>query len=141
MARLIYVVDATAISDLFLSGSPVQHRITAAKSAGHRLLLSQSTFYEVLRGLLKVQATRKLAVFQNQLVPLFEWTVITDEDWEQAAQLWAESTRQGRQLSDGDLLLAAVALRLDAVIITSDADFAILPVKLENWRDPKGSSQ
>jgi len=33
-----------------------------------------------------------------------------------------------------DLLIAALALRLDAIIVTNDEDFLALPVKRENWR-------
>ena len=44
-------------------------------------------------------------------------------DWHQASQYWADARHAGRQLSDVDLLLAAVAARLDAVIVSSDEDF------------------
>ncbi|MCL4256449.1 MAG: hypothetical protein KJ043_22020 [Anaerolineae bacterium] len=39
----------------------------------------------------------------------------------------------GRQLSDIDLLVASVALRLNGVVVTDDHDFDILPVATENW--------
>lgn len=36
-----------------------------------------------------------------------------------------------------DLLIAAVAIRHDAIVVTADKDFDVLPVKRENWRTPK----
>jgi tRNA(fMet)-specific endonuclease VapC len=136
MAGLTYILDATVISDLFVPIAQVQAHIRAANAAGSMMILCQPTYYEVLRGLLRVKATRKLRVFQNQIVPLFQWTSLIDADWEQAAQYWADATSRGRQLSDGDLLLAAVSTRLDGIIVSSDTDFDALPVKREDWRIP-----
>jgi predicted nucleic acid-binding protein len=38
-------------------------------------------------------------------------------------------------LSDVDVLLAALAHRLDGIIASSDSDYDPLPVKRENWRE------
>ena len=140
MAGLIYVLDTTAVSALFLVDSSMQRRIREAHDAGDRLVLCQPVAYEVLRGLYKVNATRKLSVFQNRLVPLFEWVALTDADWEQAARFWADAAGRGRQFSDVDLLVAAVATRLGGVIVSSDDDFDALPVKRENWRESPASA-
>ena len=67
-------------------------------------------------------------------MPLVTYVQVEEADWLQAAQFWADVDNKGRQLSDIDLLLAALAHRLDAVIVSSDADFDALPIKRENWR-------
>jgi predicted nucleic acid-binding protein len=92
------------------------------------------SIYEVLRGLLKVNATHKPDIFRSKFVPLFEWAPLTDADWEKAAGYWAEATTHGRQFSDIDLLLAAISTRLNAVIVSSDADFDALAVRRDDWR-------
>ncbi len=130
-----YILDTTTISDLFVKGSPVQQHIRSAHDAGHRLILCQPTHYEVLRGLLKGNASRKLEVFRSQFVPLFEWVPLVDADWEQAAHFWADTTSRGRQFSDVDLLVAAVASRLGGAIVSSDADFDALAIPREDWRN------
>jgi len=61
---------------------------------------------------------------------------LEDEDWERAAHLWADAANRGRALSDVDLLVAVVALRLGAVVVSADDDFDTLPVQRENWRFP-----
>jgi predicted nucleic acid-binding protein len=43
-------------------------------------------------------------------------------------------TTKGRQFSDMDLLIAAIAKRLDAILVSSDSDFDALPVTREDWR-------
>jgi predicted nucleic acid-binding protein len=77
-----------------------------------------------------------MQIYEQQIRPLFQWVSMEDIDWEQAAKFWADSRRKGRQFSEVDLLIAAVAVRLNAVIISDDNDFDALPVKRENWRIP-----
>jgi len=57
-----------------------------------------------------------------------------DEDWEKAARYWADTASRGRQFSDVDLLVAAVASRLGGVIVSSDTDFDALSVPRQDWR-------
>jgi predicted nucleic acid-binding protein len=93
-------------------------------------------YYELLCGLIKVDATGKLHLLEANIIPMLRWEVLTRADWVQGARYWAEATKHGRQFSDIDLLIAAIATRLDAVIVSSDTDFDALPVKRENWREP-----
>jgi predicted nucleic acid-binding protein len=51
-----------------------------------------------------------------------------------ASELWAYAVANGRQLADVDLLVAALAIRHDALIVSADTDFDALPVKRDNWR-------
>lgn len=89
-----------------------------------------------MRGLIKTNAARKLHVFQTMILPLLDELPLTDADWQQAAQFWADARRAGKQLSDVDLLVAALAHRLSGVIVSDDDDFDALPVRRENWREP-----
>lgn len=61
-------------------------------------------------------------------------TPIVRDDWDEAARLWAQTQKRGRQFSDIDLLLVAVSIRLDAILVSADEDFGALPVRRENWR-------
>ena len=135
MDTVTYILDSTVIADRFRQHPQVIQRLTRAGEAGHVLGLCDPVRYEVLRGLLKVNATNKLQLFQEKITPLFDYLPLTDADWERAAELWAQMRNQGKQLSDADLLIASLAQRLNAVIVTSDADFAALPISREDWRD------
>ena len=80
------------------------------------------------------QAYQQLAHFRAYLIPLFAVVPAQLADWRVAAKLWSDARRRGRQLSDVDVLLAAMTLRLNGLLITDDGDFAYLPlVKTENW--------
>jgi tRNA(fMet)-specific endonuclease VapC len=136
MDRLIYILDTNIIADRMKAVEPVSQRMIDTVSAGHIVYLCTPVYYEVMRGLLKTNATRKLQFFQATIMPLLDWLPLTEEDWRQAAQFWAETTSVGKQLSDVDLLIGALAKRLNAIIASSDEDFNALPVRRENWRKP-----
>jgi predicted nucleic acid-binding protein len=134
MAGLIYILDTNVISDLIQGVHTVTHTLTAKLQADNQCLLCWPVYYEVLRGLIKANASRKVQVFHLEIVPNLGWMDLISQDWLLAAQFWANAHREGRQMSDVDLLVASMARRLDASVISADEDFAALPVKRENWR-------
>lgn len=131
---MIYILDTNAISDYIKQFAPTTTRINQAIRDGDTLYLCKPVEYEVVRGLLKSRAERQREMFENDFIPLLTPLPLTDADWRQAAQFWAQARSAGKQLSDVDLLLAALAFRLNAVIVTNDDDFDALPVRRENWR-------
>lgn len=131
---MIYLLDTNVISD-FLKKHPV---VTASIMQGlanrDRLLVPQPAHYELIRSLMRHNATVQLSRLNNEILPQMEWITLTDADWLQAAQFWADAVSQGKQLADIDLLLAALTQRLDATLVTADDDFDILPIQRANWR-------
>jgi predicted nucleic acid-binding protein len=134
MDPVIYILDTNVIADGIHRLPQVLDRLNGAGEAGHILGLCGRVRYEVRRGLLKVNARQKLRLFRESITPLMDHLALTDEDWQAAAPLWATMRNRGRQFFDVDLLIAALAQRLNAVIVTSDNDFAALPVQREDWR-------
>lgn len=129
-----YILDTNAISDYIQQFEPTSTRIRQAILDGHVLYLCQPVEYEVLRGLIKAGAERKRRVFQENFALQLTALSLIDEDWQQAAKFWAEARQAGKQLSDVDLLIAALGYRLNAIIVTSDDDFNVLSIQRENWR-------
>ena len=134
MDQVIYIMDTTVIADRIRRHSQALHHLTRASDDRHVLGLCDPVRYEVLRGLFKVNAIQKLHLFQETIAPLMDHLSLTDADWQLAAQLWADMRNQGKQFSDIDLLVAALAHRVNGVVVTSDDDFNALPVLRENWR-------
>ena len=134
MERLTYIIDTNVIADRMNEREPVSHRLIATVQAGHNVLLCQPIYYEVVRGLLKTNATRKLHFFQTTIIPLLTWTPLIDDDWRQAAQFWADTVRAGKQLVDADLLIAAITQQVGGILVSADDDFNYLPIRRENWR-------
>jgi predicted nucleic acid-binding protein len=137
MSNRIYLLDTNIISGL----RPNQNPHLWAQVATHKddqVGVCEPIIFEVERGLLKRNATTQLRAFREQILPSFAVLTPTLLDWRAAAVLWADARTRGRQLSDVDVLLAAMTLRLDAILVTDDHDFAHLPlVKIENWIRPQ----
>jgi predicted nucleic acid-binding protein len=132
----IYVLDTNVISDLV---APLPRPSVLAKLAlvqHDTLCLCEAVEYEVRRGYLKTNATSKIKTFEERVKTQLKLTPLIEADWRQAAQLWADATNHGHVLSDVDLLVAAIAIRLDGIVVSADNDFDVLPVKRENWRNP-----
>jgi predicted nucleic acid-binding protein len=131
----IYVMDTNIVSDL---AAPIPKPEVLANFAKHRqdtLCLCEAVDYEIRRGYLKSSATSKLKAYENKVKRQFQWVAVTDDDWKQAAQFWADMANRGRAFSDVDLLVAAVAKRLGGIIVSADADYDALPVTREDWRN------
>lgn len=130
----VFVLDTNVISDM-VSPNPnvtVVNQIAAHRQ--HTICLCEAVDYEVRRGYLKTGATAKLRVYEERIKLQFQWVAIVEVDWRQAAQFWADAVNKGKQLSDVDLLVAAVATRLGGQVISADDDFDALPVTRTTWR-------
>lgn len=132
MDILIYLLDSNAITDLMKRVNRVPERIRTTTLQGNLVCLSTPVHYEIVRGLIKLDARRQLEDYYTYIVPALRWKSLVRKDWDEAARLWAQTQSQGRQLSDVDLLIASMAIRLDAVLVTADDDFSDLPIKREN---------
>lgn len=136
---MIYVLDTNVISDLITGQEAVSQHFSQAILAGHTLYLCQPVLYEVSRGLFWRQSASKLRILEQKIRPRLFIPSLIEADWLQAAQFWADAVSQGKQLSDVDLLLAAVTERLEATLVSSDADFDALPIQRVNWREAQPS--
>lgn len=130
---MIYLLDTNVISDRMKKWPSVVVRFDFAVREGHTLALCPAVYYELVRGLIKNESTRQIAEL-NTFIRAIKNYPILQEDWLQAAQFWAFAKKRGREISDMDLLLAAMTHRLNATLVTSDADFDVLPITHENWR-------
>jgi predicted nucleic acid-binding protein len=131
---MIYLLDTNAIADLMRDNETVRGHRDAVLRDGEIIGICQPVYFETLRGLLWVGATRQQQALDEIIVPELEWIPLVDADWRQAAAFWAEARKGGKQLSDVDLLIAAMTLRLDGILVSDDDDFDALPMKRENWR-------
>jgi predicted nucleic acid-binding protein len=132
MGQVIYIVDTNLVTDIIKGQSSVINKIRQRKT--DLLYLCQVVDFEIRRGFLHKQAHSQLKHYETLIRPQFQWLELDNNDWVKAAEFWAESRRQGKQLADIDLLLVAVTIRLNGILVSSDADFDALPVTRENWR-------
>ncbi|EGW22193.1 type II toxin-antitoxin system VapC family toxin [Methylobacter tundripaludum] len=98
--------------------------------ADQRVLIIGAIRQEILSG---YSDLNKFELLKTKL-SYFENTPILDEDYIIAAKFYNECRQKGVQGSHIDLLICAVAVRLNIPIFTSDKDFGFyqqhLPIKL-----------
>ncbi|MFQ5859426.1 MAG: type II toxin-antitoxin system VapC family toxin [Anaerolineae bacterium] len=128
------MLDTDTLSYMLKGREPVASRAKAYIVEHGGISISAITFYEVLRGLRFVDATRQLQAFEdfartNEIFPLDVRVC------RRAADIYADLRRAGNLIEDADLLIAATALANDCVLVTNNTDHygRIANLELENW--------
>lgn len=130
------LIDTDTLSEV-MKGRDLQVRDKAQQylATYGRFNFSIITRYEILRGLLVKQAAQQLALFdarsrQSTVLPLTDRIIVL------AAGIYADLHRQGKLISDADILVAATALAHGLTLVTGNAaHFSRIPgVRTENWR-------
>ena len=127
-----YLLDTNMVTAILRSDLVVLEHLRARAREDVRILFSVVVYYEIKRGLLKRDMTRRLAAFE-ELARHWEWLDVERHDWESAAVLWARCRNEGIAASDVDILLAVQARRAGAILVTHDRDFEYLDVVREDW--------
>ncbi|HEX3658115.1 MAG TPA: PIN domain-containing protein [Pirellulales bacterium] len=135
------LLDTSTLSDVI--DLPSKRLVQVAKwsksylrAQGH-FVFSDVSCYEILRGLRKKQAH-----IQEQRFQVFcghcERLPVTAEVFDRAATLWAQGQRQGINVDDADLIIAATALIQRLAVATANPRHFewIDGLSLSNWRDP-----
>jgi predicted nucleic acid-binding protein len=131
-----FLPDTNTLNYLLKRRSPVVERFQEATEKGTEFLLSSVAHYELTR-YLDLKGARKVRQAYERITGSWCRCNLDFEDWNEAARLWARRHRSGRAIADLDLLLAAVALREDAVLVTSNVrHFVDLGVVFEDWMAP-----
>jgi tRNA(fMet)-specific endonuclease VapC len=136
----VYLPDTNIISLLIRRHPPVDSRFRAERRARSRFILCPVAEYETRRGLIRKKATAVQARFE-EIIERFAYTEFQRNTWNRASGLWAFSRDVGMPLPDADILVAAQALELDAVVVTDNEShfrvFEPLGLKVENWTKPE----
>jgi predicted nucleic acid-binding protein len=118
--------------------------LRAQINAGNRVIVPEITDYEVRRELLRINRVRGIERFET-LIATTGYLPITTDAMRRAAELWAQARQRGmptadRHALDGDVILAAQALTLDAggepvVIATMNVGHLAQFVDARDWRE------
>ena len=132
---MAYLLDTNVLTHLLKRSPAAVAHYREALRRGETIYLSAVVYYETERGLLHLGATSQLRQLDEDFKSVLRWATVSDAAWDEAAELWAECRRRGRPHDDdGDLLIAAQARALGAVVVTRNTkDFADLQVAAESW--------
>lgn len=125
MAR--YLLDTNHLSPLVTPGHRFQSILEQHQQAGDSFHVAVPALAELLYGIQTLpRAVRNVENWQA-IAGLFTYYQIEKQDAEYAAGLQVLLRRQGRQLATMDALIAAIALRYNLLLLTTDQDFRPIP--------------
>lgn len=129
-----YMLDTNTVSQLLKVHPAVARRVVAAPMAS--LCISVITECELLFGLAKRSDAKRLHIAVRQFLLRVDVLQCDSPIAERYGALRAEMERKGKTLAPLDLLIAAHALGVGAVLVTSDRAFKqVSNLKLEDWAD------
>ena len=135
-----YLLETTTCSYLMANHAQVKNRLTSVQVTDY-LFTCPIVRGEILFGIERLASGRKRQSLENQAKNLFAG-LVCDPIPEKAGDFYARIKRaaqkQGTSLDECDLWIAATALALGAVLVTSDGDFhrvqGLFGLQLEDWK-------
>ena len=114
--------------------STVAAHFEAKSDDGSRIVIPPMVFYEIKRGLLALNATRKMQEFE-ELFDVLGIREISYSVLDRATHIYAFLRKIGRIVSDADIIIAAFCLVHDCILVTNNTkDFASIEgLSLEDW--------
>jgi tRNA(fMet)-specific endonuclease VapC len=128
------LLDCNHLSAALRKVSPVRERIHQGRRAGQRFISCYPVLCELEVG---IQQTAKPEDHRRRLAQLLRHVRLWPVDANTArlyGAVYTELRRQGRVLSQVDMMLAALARQHQLTVLTTDRDFeALTDLKVENW--------
>lgn len=129
-----YLFDTNHLSPLVSPDHYLGEQVQIKWQAGHSFAIAMPALTEFLFGISTLPRARQNLFLWQHIQDQFIFYGIDRQDAELAANLQTSLRRRGRQLLTVDALIAAVALRYDLVLLTTDRDFQTIPgLPQENW--------
>lgn len=130
----MYLLDTNIIRAWINNNQRVRAKFRKVLSSGKPLSMSGINYYEIKRGLLSVNATRKLRDFEAIRQTIEMLFLDTQEVFDKAVEIHASLKRKGRPIPDADILIAATAQTQNLILVSADSHFQwIDDLIVENW--------
>jgi predicted nucleic acid-binding protein len=113
--------------------------LRALLATGTRVIVPEISDYEVRRSLLLAQVTASVAKL-DELCGRLEYEPLSTGAMRRAAELWADARKRGVPTADPkeldcDVILAAQALDVGAIVATENVGHLARYVVARHWRD------
>ena len=129
-----YLLDTNIVSASLKQNVKINAKLEEVSRLELDIFISGITYYEIQRGLLRSNATKKLAWFQ-QFCQDYPILFLNDlRIFEKASEIHADLTNRGKIIQDADILIAATAIIHNLILVSHDSDLArVKYLQLENW--------
>ncbi|MEA5617798.1 PIN domain-containing protein [Cronbergia sp. UHCC 0137] len=129
-----YLLDTNIVSASLRQNVKINLKLEEISRLKIDIVISGITYYEVKRGLLRINATKKLAWLQQFCE---DYPILFLDDlriFEKASEIHADLTNRGKIIQDADILIAATAIIHNLVLVSHDSDLTrVKDLQLENW--------
>ena len=129
-----YLLDCNHLSAALRKVSPVRERLHQGRRAGQRFISCHPVLCELEVG---IQQIPKPEAHRRRLAQLLRHVRLWPLDAETVrfyGTVYLELRRQGRVLSQVDMILAALARQHQLTVLTTDLDFeALTDLRVDNW--------
>ena len=103
---MIYALDTNILSFMLRKDRRVCDRYRSESRKGGECIIPPIAYYEIKRGLLRANATAQVQRF-DALCRDFGVGEMNAQMWDEAARIYAALQKQGRPISDADILIDA----------------------------------
>lgn len=129
-----YLLDTNHISPLVTPGHRLRSLFIEHYNNGDSFYIAVPALTEMLFGIQTLPRAKQNIQEWQEIEQLFTYYQIEKQDGEDAADLQVLLRRQGWQLGTVDAIIAAIALRYDLILLSTDKDFRAVPeLARENW--------
>lgn len=131
---MAYLLDTNVISGLLNGDRRIIQKLQEVQLLGVEVFISCITYYEVLRGLIAVNASRKMLIFSELCKEVPIVFIDNIEIIERAAEIHADLKLRGTPIQEADILIAATAITRGLILVSNDSDMLrVRGVTVENW--------
>jgi tRNA(fMet)-specific endonuclease VapC len=131
---MLYLLDTNIISARINKNEMVVAKWDEANFSKGPHATSAVSYYEIKRGLLAVNATRKFRDFEA-IRQNFQMLFLDGQEvFDKAVDIHVDLRRRGRPIPDADILIAATALTRNLILVPDDSHFQwVEDLTVENW--------
>ena len=129
-----YILDTNHASPLVTPKHPLRKRIIRQHRFGDTFGIAVPSLAEVMFGIQTLPRAKQNLYEWERVEGIFVYYDVDKFDALDAADLQTKLRKNGEQLDTVDALIAAIALRYDLILLTTDKDFSpIKELRQENW--------
>lgn len=133
---MTYLFDTTIFSALMRRDLKVQFR-AASLAPSDRAIICTITRGEILHGLIRLAQGRRRSDLEAEAVNIFAQFAclpVPEAAGDRYARIKFDAQSRGTPLDENDLWIAATALSVNAILVTTDSDFQrVSGLRIENW--------
>lgn len=115
----VYAIDSNIISFYLKGNTTVIENLEKTINDGNNIVIPPLVYYEVKRGLMLINATKKMKEFET-LCELFPVGELGDYLLEESIKIYVQERKSGRNTEDADIFIATFCIYNNYILVTDN---------------------